>query len=529
MTLTLRPTVATAAARLPVPARQRNLTALVAAVAFLVTAGLRLIRIGSSGDLFIDELIYRQVGHSAAQGGFPQSGGAPFFLHPPAFFYLEAGWEKLFGYSSDTVTAVYGMRPLNALFAAGTAALIVVLVMRVTRSPLAASVGAALFALDPYAIRQNDRVMLETSLMFWVLAGLLVLLPLIDLPNPRRARGRAVCAGLLFGVALLTKDEAVLLTLLPLALAVLLRLAPRRRLLLLTGAVAIAPYACYVALIAVTGHFGQFWTAKTSGISRLAGLTQSTGFNAQGAPSLTGRLAAEATTYGSSYLLLAAGPVALLLLLHRGSRVHRMLSVFYGCSALALGYALAIGTLEEQALYLLLVPTTLLVAVALPVLRGDAASHPLRRVARVCGAGLLAVALTGSAAAYTYNRVTPDDGYARLLTYLEANVPAGSPISAPDGGATAGVTSWALQGRYPVGDWLTLQQRQQAGAQYLVVPWQVIDQGYGAAAPADVHALAAQGTLLFSFHGRTYGQLALYRIPLPPTPAAGTAPGASHG
>ncbi|MDH6137102.1 hypothetical protein P3T37_006534 [Kitasatospora sp. MAA4] len=526
MTLTIGPTVA-APQQLPTGHRRR--TALLAGTAFALTAVLRLIGIGPSGDLFIDELIYRQVGHSAALGGFPQASGTPFFLHPPAFFYLEAAWEKLFGYSPDTVTAVHDMRPLNALFAAGTAALIVVLIMRVTRSPLAASAGAALFALDPYTIRQNDRVMLETSLMFWVLAGLLTMLPLIEHPAPTHARTRALAAGLLFGIALLTKDEAALLTLLPLAIAALLRLAPRRRLLLLTGAATVMPYTVYVALLTAYGHFGQFWAAKTSGISRLVGFIQSTGFNSQGAPSLSGRLLAQISGYGSSYLLLAAGPLALLLLLQRGSRVHRMLSVMYGCSALALGYALVIGTLEEQALYLLLVPTTVIIAAALPLLRKAPAGHPARRAVRIGGAALLAVALTFSCAAYTTTRATPDDGYARLLAYLNDHVPAGTAISAPDGGATPGISAWALGSRYRVGNWLTPTQREQAGAQYLVVPWQVIDQGYGAAAPIPVHALAAQGTLLFSFHGRTYGQLALYRIPLPTSTAPAAAPGSGHG
>ena len=40
-------------------------------------------------DLFRDEVIYADLGHSVTHGGFPRLQG-PFFLHGPAFFYLEA-------------------------------------------------------------------------------------------------------------------------------------------------------------------------------------------------------------------------------------------------------------------------------------------------------------------------------------------------------------------------------------------------------------------------------------------------------
>ncbi|WP_370153804.1 phospholipid carrier-dependent glycosyltransferase [Streptacidiphilus sp. EB129] len=496
-------------------------TAILAAVAFMVTAGLRLVRLGPSADVFVDEIIYRDVGHSAALGGFPQADNGPFFLHPPAFFYLEAGWEQVFRYRSDPVADVDSMRILNVLLAAGTAALLVVLVMRVTRSRVAAVVAVALFALDPYSIRQNDRVMLETSVMFWVVAGFLVLVPLTRRPPPARARIRACCAGLLFGLAVLTKDQAALLTLLPLAIAFVLNWAPGRRLLLQTSAAAVAPYLGYAVVVAATGHFAAFWEAKTSGFGRLIGAVQDSGFNAPGAPPLSSRLTAEMSDFGPTYALLAFGPVALWLLLRRGGPAERLLGLLYGCAALTLAYALAGGTLEEQALYLLVVPTMIALAVALPLAAAGLAGRPaMSRRMRTVGAVLLTVSLLTSCVSYATIRSQTDSGYARLLAYMAVHVPRGSAVTAFDGGSQPGITYWALRGQYRVGIWVTDGQRVQEGVHYLVIPWKVISQGYGDIGPAQAQALAGQGRLLFSTAGSTYGTLALYALPLP-----GAAPG----
>ena len=78
-----------------------------ATVLGLLTAVVRMALIPRSFDLFGDEVIYADLGHSVTHGGFPRLQG-PFFLHGPAFFYLEAGWIHLAGpiLSSDTPFAL---------------------------------------------------------------------------------------------------------------------------------------------------------------------------------------------------------------------------------------------------------------------------------------------------------------------------------------------------------------------------------------------------------------------------------------
>ncbi|WP_406055439.1 glycosyltransferase family 39 protein [Streptomyces sp. NBC_01077] len=480
-------------------------TVVYAAGAALLTVVLRLIQSSRAGDLFIDEPIYRQLGDSAAAGGFPRTDEGLFFLHPPGYFYVEAGWTKLVGGHADIIAGVHSSRVLNALLAGVTAALIVFLVARV-RSRGAGAVAGLVFALDQFCIRQNNRVLLETGTMVWILAGYLVLVGLTR-SDPPRPRARAVLAGMFFGLAILTKDHAILLTVLPLLAALLLGWGPPRRLVALTVGVTALSYAVYMALIAGFGHFDEFWEAKTSGVRRLLGIVQETGFNAEGTPSLAGRLLDEMPAYAGTYVLLALTPVALFLLLRRKEPVYRLLALFHASAIVTLGYALGVGTLEEQALYLLFVPNLVALAVTLPM----PSRH--RRGLRLVACGALVALLATPAAVYARDRWTPDDGFDRLRTYLLTQVPVGTGIVTVDGQRTRGVTNWALNDTYRLGNWTTPEEQAANDARYVIVPWRVIEQGYGRSSLAEVQRLTDGLRPVFAFDGPTYGTLALYRLP----------------
>ena len=190
---------ATRVSRAPaaVPARHRpGHVAVVAAVAGGVTLVIRLALRTRSFDLFGDEVLYTDLGRSVISGGFPRFDGGPFFLHGPGFFYLEAGWARLVGNLPSLMDWVYEMRALNALLAGATAVVLVLLATRASSLRVGAVAGL-LFALDPFCIRQNDRVLLETALMLWVMLGYLVFTSVIGRLPSRRDWPRAVAAGLL--------------------------------------------------------------------------------------------------------------------------------------------------------------------------------------------------------------------------------------------------------------------------------------------------------------------------------------------
>ena len=402
----------------PAAPRARAIAA-VAAAAGALTVLVRLALAWRSFDLFGDEVVYTDLGHSVVSGGFPRNVEGPFFLHPPGFFYLEAGWTRLLGYPSSPIAQVAEMRTLNVLLAGATSVVLVLLATR-AGSLRAGAVAGLLFALDPFCIRQNDRVLLDTAMMLWVLAGYLALAFLVGQPPSRRAAARAAGAGLLFGAAWLTKDEAALLILIPLLAAAALGWGPRRSLNLIAAGVTTATYAVYVAVVAANGEFSTWWQSKTTGARRLLGLVQITGFNHRGAPSLVSRLGSEALYFGTTYALLILAIPAMVLLLRRDG-LPRMLGLLYLAAAAALGYAVTLGTLEENELYLLLVPSLLILPVAAALWRGglgvrrwDDARERRRKLGTAVAAVALAAVLAVNLGACVVWLLRPDDGYAQL-------------------------------------------------------------------------------------------------------------------
>ena len=495
--------------------------AFVAMIAGGMTLLIRLALHGRSFDLFGDEIIYTDIGRSVISGGFPRFGGAPFFLHGPGFFYLEAGWARLMGHPNSLMGWVYEMRTLNSLLAGGTAVVLVLLATRAGSLWTGAAVGL-LFALDPFCIRQNDRVLLETSMMFWVMLGYLVFTSLIGRLPTRHDWLRAVGAGLLFGCAVLTKDEGALVTLIPLLAAAALRWGPRRALIMLTVGTTVAVYAIYVAVVAANGQFPSLWEAKTVGIQRMLGMVQASGFHSNAGGSLSARLIAEIGYFGTTYLALAVAVPMWVVVIRHGGPLARMLGLLYCAAGGTLAYAVLEGTLEEQELYLLILPSLLIIPVAATLLLGRSrrsrrsAAHSRHGIPRpTVIVGALALVLGVNAATSVQWLQQPDDGFAQVLAYMAAHIPAGAKVTDAAIGQDGDIGQLALGGSYDVGLWTEPAARSREHVRYVLVPWAEVNEGYSYLSPSQVRDLVASGKPLLSFRGRTYSDLVLYQLPLP--------------
>ena len=492
----------------------RNL-AIIAAVAGGVTLLIRLALHGRSFDVFGDEILYFDLGLSVTSGGFPRYLG-PFFLHGPGFFYLEAGWARAIGQQPSLMSWIYDMRSLNAVVAAATAPILVTVTTRA--ASLRAGIAAGLlFAVEPFCIRQNDRVLLETAMMFWVMLGYLVFIGMIEQTRWRHGWPRAVAAGLFFGCAILTKDEAALLTIPPLLAAVALRWVPRRSLTVLTVGTTAAVYTVYVAVAYINGQFSDLWTAKTAGIKRMLGILQSTGFNSSsGGGSLSTRLVAEASYFGTTYLTLALAAPALLIVLVRGNRASRILGLLYCGAGMTLAFAVVHGTLEEQELYLLIIPSLVIIPVAVTLI-SDAGRHSLKsaRRPRMIFTTTIIAALTLALGVNLNTCVRwvrqPDDGFAHVFRYMAAHIPAGTPVAVTDDDIAA---EYGLSGTYDIEVWVTPTDQSQERARYLLVLWASIDGGYSTFTASQIQHIIGRSRPVLSFWGRTYGQLALYKLSL---------------
>jgi dolichyl-phosphate-mannose--protein O-mannosyl transferase len=114
------------------------------------------------------------------------------------------------------------LRWVNAIVGVMTVVVCVLLVRRLV-SLVPAVFAGAILASDPFVLRMDGRLMMETPAGLAVLTGwLLVLMALGQAPSRRRVL-LEVAGGFAFGLALVTKDMTVMFTVVPLLSAVLWR------------------------------------------------------------------------------------------------------------------------------------------------------------------------------------------------------------------------------------------------------------------------------------------------------------------
>ena len=511
---------------------------LVALLLGLATFLLRAINLHASFDIFVDEITYVRLARSVARELTVELGGRQFHLHPPAFFFVEGAYLALIGYTGAMVDLVFAARYLNLGFAALSAIGLFMIGRRLAGWP-AGAMAVLLFALDPFLIRTNSRNLLEPSALWWVLTGYWVLFPALhaDLFRPafrgrwrRRLFGqatmplddgpaapvapisfrRALGAGLLFGLALLTKDMTAFLTLLPLAICWLARWSlPRRDAAIIIGTTLLS-YAVYPLTVALAGDWERFVSQKLHGFSRLIGAIQETGFNRDVGPSVVERALERLGQFGATYLLLAVGIPAVVLLFLLGGARSRLLAVWTTSAYALLTFCILVGTLEEQFFYFLAVPVVLSIAVAGGRLFGERLLTHRRRdvVATAFGALVLIFVLWSG---YHWGRVhfTPSNGYEQVLTFLQQNVPPDSKV------ASTSETGQFLLGDYesgPWGAWTSVDKLQEFQPDYLLVSYDQVAWDHGESARPMLDWVERHGKRVYTFEGLSGQPLVLYQL-----------------
>jgi 4-amino-4-deoxy-L-arabinose transferase-like glycosyltransferase len=465
-------------------------------LALLVRAlGLR-----TANDVFIDEVTYASFADQIAHGQLPNTGGDPFFLHPPLSFVLNALVERVFGFTGDAMDLALQLRWTNAVFGAVTVVVAYFLVRRVAGAGPALVAGLVLVT-DPFVLRQDGRTMIETPAGLAVLVGwLLLLLRALDRePGPARTR-RELLAGLVFGLALVTKDMTAAFTLLPLVAAGLWkRTLPWRSI----GAVLVAvplPYLVWLGVVFANGLLGDFAGPKAIGVLRMAGVIQETGFNATPDASLASRLVDMVGRFGTSYLLLGVCALAGALAAFSARPVRRLVGLLALFAGLLGVYCVVAGAAEEQFGYYVVLAAVVATPVALLEL---VARLPwLRRPAVV----LVALFVVAGAVLGVQARTTTDDGLVQARAFMDA-LPAGSTV-----GLTSVTGEFAL---LPHDGWAvqpSLASLAQGGTQYVLTQSQPLSQGYGYAAPQLLDWLAAHATPVFTATGPTSGHTVVWRL-----------------
>lgn len=503
-----------------VVARRRTVAAfplLWAAALTGVAFGIRSIGLIRGFELWVDEMLYADLGASAARGEMPRLADGPFFLHPPGFFLVEGGTIRVFHIpTNDSMTLAYDLRWLTAVLGALTVGLAFLLIRRLA-GHWPAVWGALTLSLEPFVLRINSRVFLETLAGLVLVAGLLLLVqhlqdPRVDRlglrPRVRHRRKsrrytpvlRLVAAGLLLGYAVFTKDVFAFFAVVPVLLAVVRRIFTGREGAVILAAAAV-PYGAYLAVVASSGYLLDLARAKSDGLLRLVGLQDITGFNAPGSPSLASRLAEQAQHYGTSYAILLLCPLAGLVCVFSTRRARRLIGVAALVAGVYGAYMVAFGTAEEQYAY----PIMIVGVPALAVVARAALDRG--RVLRTAAALLMTLFLAAEVVLGVRLETTPDDGLRTFRSWAETHLPVSARV-----GATNGTSGYAFAHDPRFGPWATPGALDARGAQYVLTFDLPTRQGYTLARPELLEWLKVNATPLFRFYGPTNGETVLWYI-----------------
>jgi 4-amino-4-deoxy-L-arabinose transferase-like glycosyltransferase len=471
----------------------------------------------SSYELGIDELQYAFVGNSFAAGQGPELFGQPFFLHPPLFFVLLG---SLIGQPVAFVSVpfVVGLRWVELVFA-GLNALLVVSIARRVVGPSrlgypAALIAGALYALDPFVVRFDSRLLLEAPAMTATLAGLLAALLAVE----RAGRARViwlVVAGLMLGVAVTTKSTSALTTTLPMLLVFATGRVLRRREAAGVIALQISVYNSYVWWTAGTGRFTDWFDATLGGVFRAVGVRSETGFNAPGAPSFVERVTANLSQFSPSYLLIAVAGGYLVMALYRDldagasrgrhaagtdatAATTRLLVYWLVGVAASVAYTFVFAEIEEQTFYLFAVPSTLVIAVMI--------TRAARRGPRVqvLMAALVTVLLAGSSAVWWNVHVrTTDDAYLEVAEFLAPSANTGTVIALGEQTAQFVLPGFLL---------VTIDDAERTHARYALVSTQLAKLGLAPISTQVIDDLAEKHPVAFQASGRTSGDLIVFDL-----------------
>jgi dolichyl-phosphate-mannose-protein mannosyltransferase len=511
--------------------RARLLAVTLAVALAAATCAVRAFHLTYSVDLFVDEVTYTDLTRHLVEQGRLASASGPFYLHGPVYFLLAAGWWHIANPGAGILQQVYALRWATVGMAVALDAALFVLAYR-WRGLGAALIVAALYAIDPFLTRWSSLVMLETATVLWAVIGMALLAGRVR-DERRVSTPLAVATGIAFGLSILTKDNAVFITLVPCGL---LLVAERRAALkyrpVTIVASAVATYLLYIGWIAAFGDLHTFWNQKSRGFSRALGIIQESGFHRRGATPFSQVVLEHLARYGVTYALIALGAVAAIILFRSRGHANRLAAALYLGPLAYLGYAVVYGTLEEQFFYYLVVSSILVTALAAPLViarvrrQGSSGSARRRRLAAVMVGVAVVAALGYNTQVWASLRSRPDNGYARLLAFLAHDLPARSRV-----GVDTGDPLWIAVSRTQpdrvaqvqgvlfdnqvIGPWSSRKRVRAEAAAYMVVNDKLVSGHYLVGSQGFYAWVRAHGTVVFEFEDDSYQRLVVYKLPPP--------------
>lgn len=493
-TATEAPRAAIATTRPAAATRTRRPVVTTAAVVLAVVVlalVARLVGVERSYDLFVDEATYTEIAQTSSLSHGTRLHGEPFVLHPPLGL-LTMGAVHALDATDDRTTALLRLRPASALAGAAAVGVLVALLWSTGARRWAVATGV-LLALDPFTIRFDSLVMLEP----WAQLAAVTAVACTARVVARPSGARAVAAAAAVAVTLGTKETFGLVVLGTVVLTTLLVPGTARRHLVAVCAGAVGGYALVNAAMALWAGPATWWDMRVSGLHRLLGLHQPTGFNSPDVDvTLWDRLLPNLADVGATYAVLALGGVTVLAVVvveARAGRLRRTAATPAGAVRLVvlvwaatactyLAYATLFGSLEEQMFHIAVTPCACALALV--------AQHHRAAV------GVVAVVVVAQVVTWAHVRTTPDDTHLQAYRWFAAEVPAGARVAVTDDVSQFLLTGHELTSQ---GDPAGLRAER---VRYVVVSPRLATQGYGTADADLLPWLDEHATLLLDVRGR---------------------------
>ncbi len=481
--------------------RPGQVTAICVAL-FVVAFVLRFFHIVRSYNLFIDEVTYSEIARNIADGNGVSHYGQPFDLHPPAVLATWGLVIRLFGLDGNLADLSFALRPVAAVFGAGTVTLAFLIGRRVGFSTGYALVAAALVALDPFQISYDSRVMLEAQTQFFAALTILLVMHL----GRRPSRWLLVAAGLSAGITFCSKETfGLVLGAALIVIAFSNRLAPRKDVFAVIG-ISLAAYVANLGLTIWTGGVHAWMEARGNGLTRLIGLNKETGFNSPTVKvSLVSRLTANLDQLAVTYGLLLLGGICCLVLVYRmrlwrpaasprqGPEEATALVAWTLAACGYLVYATGLGSIEEQMYYIPLLPCILSVVAVLA---------KAKRFWLVLAAAFLAVDTVVWAQVHSVD----SNSYRAFFSWAQTGIPKNSRVALTEDSA-----QFVLSG-LDIGNWHTAETLRDNHVDYVLINPELVEQGYGVGDPEFLDYLKSKATTVFSATSKRDGTLILYDV-----------------
>jgi hypothetical protein len=472
-------------------------------------------RVTAAPDLLGDEGLYFLVAHNLATGVGLQDDSGTFFWHPPGYPVLESLWIQLTGsLRLDYTTAMLQSRWLNVILSTGTASLLVVFGQRLLNLRAGLLIGV-MFMGDLFVQRINRHSMIETADLLLMLLALNFFYVRSGAPG----RWRVIGAGVAFGAAILTKEVAVV-GLIGLGVWVVIFQHGLRRDFALVVSMAAGLYGLYVAW-AVSVDPARFVSFKFGAISRIfavgRGLVPREARIDNGAdPGIIERLGPAFASYGPTYLLLAIGGIATLILIvrHRQERGAQLIACWSTTSYVAIAFG-QVGGFGDQYFYYVLVPALVAIGyvVMVWVTRIREAPSRLGTAARIgLLAGFVMIGAYDSVGWISRYAIGVDDGYAVITRYVQTHVPRGSTIVV-DGN----ISNFLLRPEYDIEFYRDQGSIRRENVRYFILSTKLAQQRYNRMSPDFYDWIRSKTTPEIEVDGQTYGTMGLYRWVEAPT------------